>query len=58
MNFMDLIPVDLLPLLGTKLGVPYLRVVPTTDPNLTFALSISVFILIIFYSIKNGLSNT
>ena len=30
----------------------YLRVVPTTDLNLTFALSISVFILVIFYNIK------
>lgn len=52
MNFMDLIPVDLLPKLAGNLGVPYLRVVPTTDPNLTFGLSLSVFVLIIFYSIK------
>jgi len=52
MNFMDLIPVDLLPRLAGFLGVPYLRVVPTTDLNLTFALSISVFLLIVYYSIK------
>ena len=52
MNFMDLVPVDLLPWVGHSLGVPYLRVVPTTDLNLTFAMSISVFLLIIFYSIK------
>ena len=52
MNFMDLIPVDLLPRAAGSVGIPYLKAVPTTDPNLTFALSISVFILILFYSIK------
>ncbi|MGR9105444.1 MAG: F0F1 ATP synthase subunit A [Gammaproteobacteria bacterium] len=52
MNFMDLFPVDLLPMLGSAIGIDYLRVVPSTDLNATFAMSISVFILIIFYSIK------
>lgn len=52
MNFMDLLPVDLLPKLFGAFGVPHLRSVPTTDPNLTFALSLSVFVLIIFYSFK------
>ncbi|HHZ69808.1 MAG TPA: F0F1 ATP synthase subunit A [Methylococcaceae bacterium] len=52
MNFMDLFPVDLMPNIGSVMGVEYLRVVPTTDLNATFAMSISVFILIIFYSIK------
>lgn len=52
MNFMDLFPVDLFPRLANALGISYLRAVPTTDPNLTFALSLSVFLLIIFYSIK------
>lgn len=52
MNFMDLIPVDLLPLIGTVLGIDYLRVVPSTDLNATFGMSISVFFLILFYSIK------
>lgn len=52
MNFMDLLPVDLLPRLAHALHIPYLRVVPTTDPNLTFSLSLTVFFLIIFYSIK------
>jgi F-type H+-transporting ATPase subunit a len=51
-NFMDLFPVDLLPAIGSVMGIPYLRVVPSTDLNATFALSISVFCLIIFYSIK------
>lgn len=52
MNFMDLLPVDLLPWLGSLMGIEYLRVVPSTDLNATFAMSISVFCLIIFYSIK------
>ncbi len=52
MNLMDLIPVDWLPTIAASIGVPYLKVVPTTDVNITFAMSISVFILILFYSIK------
>ena len=52
MNLMDLIPVDLLPLLGSAAGVPYLKVVPTTDVSVTFAMSLSVFMLTIYYSIK------
>ncbi len=52
MNFMDIVPVDILPALAQAGGVHYLKVVPTNDLNLTFALSISVFVLIIFYSIK------
>jgi F-type H+-transporting ATPase subunit a len=52
MNFMDLIPVDWLPSAASMAGVEYLRVVPTTDVNVTFGMSISVFILTIFYSIK------
>jgi F-type H+-transporting ATPase subunit a len=51
-NFMDLFPVDLLPFIGSMMGLSYLRVVPSTDLNATFAMSISVFCLIIFYSIK------
>ncbi len=52
MNAMDLLPVDLLPGIASLFGIPNLRVVPTTDLNETFAMSISVFFLIIFYSIK------
>lgn len=52
MNTMDLLPVDLLPMLAGLFGIEYLRVVPSTDLNGTFAMSISVFVLIIFYSIK------
>jgi F-type H+-transporting ATPase subunit a len=52
MNLMDLLPVDLLPLIGGAAGVPYLKVVPTTDVSVTFAMSLSVFILTIYYSLK------
>ena len=58
MNTMDLVPVDWLPVLAQKLaGDPhfYFKVVPTTDPNITFGLSLTVFALILYYSIKmNG----
>jgi F-type H+-transporting ATPase subunit a len=52
MNLMDLIPVDWLPLVATSVGIPYLKVVPTTDVNITFAMSLSIFLLAIYYSIK------
>jgi F-type H+-transporting ATPase subunit a len=52
MNFMDIVPVDSLPLLGNLVGVHHLKVVPTNDLNTTFGMSLSVFALIIFYSIK------
>lgn len=52
MNFMDILPVDVLPALAKVNGLHYLKVVPTNDLNMTFALSLSVFFLIIFYSIK------
>lgn len=51
-NCMDLFPVDILPSVSGMMGMDYMRVVPSTDLNATFALSISVFLLIIFYSIK------
>ena len=52
MNLMDLIPVDLVPELAKLFGVHYLKIVPTTDPNATFGMSLMVFALIIYYSIK------
>src|SRR5579863_9530096 len=51
-NAMDILPVDLLPWAAHHAGVEHLKVVPSTDLNATFALSLSVFVLIIFYSIK------
>ena len=52
MNLMDLIPVDWIPWSASLIGVNYLKVVPTTDVNVTFAMSIAVFLLTIYYSIK------
>ncbi len=52
MNAMDVIPVDLLPYIAHLVGVEHLKVVPSTDLNATFAMSISVFFLIYFYSLK------
>lgn len=53
MNFMDLIPVDFLPYTAELLGIPYLRVVPTADVSITMSMSISVFLLIIIYTLKS-----
>ena len=57
MNFMDMLPVDLLPSIwhaaGPALGFKdYLRVVPTADLSTTLGLSTSVLALCIFYNIK------
>ncbi len=52
MNFMDLIAVDLVPWLAFLIGVPYLKIVPSTDPNITFGLSLAVFALVLYYSVK------
>jgi F-type H+-transporting ATPase subunit a len=51
-NAMDVLPVDLLPWIASGAGVAHLKVVPSTDLNVTFAMALTVFILIIFYSIK------
>jgi F-type H+-transporting ATPase subunit a len=52
-NFMDNVPVDLLPLIGEKaFGLEHLKVVPSTDLNITFGLSITVFLIVMFYSFK------
>jgi len=66
MNLMDLMPVDFIPHLATLIGSNvfgmdphsvYFKIVPTTDPNITLGMSLSVFALIIFYSIREkGLS--
>jgi F-type H+-transporting ATPase subunit a len=52
LNLMDLIAVDLVPWLAALSGVPYLKIVPSTDPNITFGLSLGVFILVLYYSFK------
>jgi F-type H+-transporting ATPase subunit a len=53
MNLLDLIPVDFVPYAVEQPGIAeYLRIVPTADVNVTFGMSLSVFALVIFYSIK------
>lgn len=52
MNFMDLIPVDLLPVMASAVGINYLKVVPTTDLSTTMAMSLTVFLLIVYYNFK------
>lgn len=52
MNAMDLLPVDLLPRIAGFFGLPYFKSVPTADPNATFAMSISVFLLIVIYNLR------
>ncbi len=52
MNLMDLIPVDWLPFVASSAGVSYQKVVPTTDVNATMGMAITVFVLILVYSIR------
>jgi len=61
MNFMDLIAVDLLPFIAKEIGVNlfsanphhvFFKVVPSTDPNITLGMACAVFLLILFYSVK------
>ncbi len=52
MNLMDLVPVDFLPQLFQLVGLEYMKVVPTTDVNVTLGMSLSVFALILYYSVK------
>ena len=52
MNLMDLLPIDYTSLLMQQLGVPFFKVVPTTDPNATFGMAIGVFLLVLYYSVK------
>lgn len=60
MNLMDLLPVDYIPALAQWIGGAmghdphhvFMRSVPSTDPNITIAMAFSVFILILYYSIK------
>ena len=54
MNAMDFLPVDIMAWIYEHVfGQRTWRGVPTADVNTTFALSLSVFGLMIFYSIKN-----
>lgn len=50
MNFMDMLPVDFLPLVAGGAGVEHLRTVPSTDPNIALGLSLTVFLIAFGYS--------
>jgi F-type H+-transporting ATPase subunit a len=52
MNLMDLVPVDWIPYASYISGIEYMKIVPTTDPNVTIGMGFAIFLLIIFYSIK------
>ena len=52
MNAMDLIPVDFIPFVLGFAGVHYFKVVPTTDPNLTFGMSLTVFAIMLIMGVK------
>ena len=60
LNAMDLLPVDLLPLLWGKAYAAaghdpehaFLRVVPTADLSITMGLSVGVLILVLIYNVK------
>lgn len=55
MNLMDLVPVDWIPLFAQFVAQDnhlYFKAVPTTDVNITAGFALSVFVLVIFYSIK------
>ena len=56
MNFMDMLPVDLLPLVAGGVGVDHLRTVPSTDPNVALGMSLTVFLIAFGYSfVKKGI---
>ncbi|OUR70997.1 F0F1 ATP synthase subunit A [Methylophaga sp. 41_12_T18] len=61
MNLMDLLPIDLVPEIAKFIGsnvfgmdphAVFFKVVPSTDPNVTFGMAFGVFALVLFYSIK------
>ena len=52
MNLMDLLPIDAGPKVAHAAGLPFFKLVPTTDPNATFGMALGVFTLILYYSIK------
>ena len=55
MNLMDLVPVDIIPQTAQAVAGNhhlFFKSVPSTDVNITLGFSLSVFILILYYSIK------
>ena len=62
MNFMDMLPVDALPWVAQHIGAAmgknpehvYLKVVPTNDLNVTFGMSLTIFLMTMYYSVAKG----
>jgi F-type H+-transporting ATPase subunit a len=52
MNAMDLLPLDLPGKIAGLFGIHYWRVVPTADLNTTFAMSLTVFVVVIYFAVK------
>lgn len=52
MNLMDLLPVDLIPSAAEATGATHFRPVPTADVNMTFAMSLTVLLLSLFFGMK------
>jgi F-type H+-transporting ATPase subunit a len=52
MNFLDLLPVDLLPWAAKGVGAEHLRVVATADVNTTLGMAITVFLLVQYVGLK------
>jgi len=50
-NALDVVPLDLLPGAAGASGIGHLRIVPSTDLNVVFGLSLTVLLLIIYYSV-------
>jgi len=52
MNAMDFLPADFVTLIAHHLGAEHFRPVPTADVNTTFALALSVWFLMIVFSVR------
>jgi F-type H+-transporting ATPase subunit a len=52
MNLMDIVPVDLIPTAAEASGATHFRPVPTADVNMTFAMSLTVLLLTIFFGLR------
>ena len=52
MNAMDLLPIDVPGMIAGAAGAEHFRVLPTADINTTFAMSLTVLVLVLFFSVK------
>jgi len=53
MSLMDVLPVDAIPKAAEATGAGHFRPVPTADVNMTFAMSLTVLLLTIFFGLKS-----